>query len=110
MGAGEVFATLADPVIILFIGGFLIADGAATYDVDRNLAALLLRPFAAGGARRTVLGLMLITALLSMFVSNTATTAIPTTTSRITILSTDTSFCVNGSAIEVRSTPLTTVS
>jgi len=73
--AQEVFATLADPVIILFIGGFLIADGAAKYDVDRNLAALLLRPFIAGGARRTVLGLMLITALLSMFVSNTATTA-----------------------------------
>ncbi|MFO7779231.1 MAG: DASS family sodium-coupled anion symporter [Nitriliruptoraceae bacterium] len=75
VSASEVFATLADPVIILFIGGFLIADGAAKYDVDRNLAALLLRPFAAGGARRTVLGLMLITALLSMFVSNTATTA-----------------------------------
>jgi solute carrier family 13 (sodium-dependent dicarboxylate transporter), member 2/3/5 len=47
--AREVFATLADPVIILFIGGFLIADGAAKYNVDRNLAALLLRPFIAGG-------------------------------------------------------------
>ncbi len=73
--ASEVFATLADPVIVLFLGGFLIADGAAKFDLDRNLAAVLLRPFAAGGARRTVLGLMLITALLSMFVSNTATTA-----------------------------------
>ncbi|MEX2551145.1 MAG: DASS family sodium-coupled anion symporter [Nitriliruptoraceae bacterium] len=73
--ASDVFATLADPVIVLFLGGFLIADGAAKYDLDRNLAAVLLRPFAAGGARRTALGLMLITALLSMFVSNTATTA-----------------------------------
>ncbi len=73
--ASEVFSTLADPVIVLFLGGFLIADGAAKFDLDRNLAAVLLRPFAAGGARRTVLGLMLITALLSMFVSNTATTA-----------------------------------
>jgi solute carrier family 13 (sodium-dependent dicarboxylate transporter), member 2/3/5 len=75
LGAAEVFATLADPVIVLFLGGFLIADGAARFDLDRNLAAVLLRPFVAGGPRRTVLGLMLITALLSMFVSNTATTA-----------------------------------
>lgn len=65
---------LANPVIILFLGGFLIADGAAKYRLDRNLAAVLIRPFT-GSARRTVLGLMVITALLSMFMSNTATTA-----------------------------------
>lgn len=75
LAARDVFATLADPVIVLFLGGFLIADGAARFGLDRNLAAVLLRPFVAGGARRTVLGLMLITAVLSMFVSNTATTA-----------------------------------
>jgi solute carrier family 13 (sodium-dependent dicarboxylate transporter), member 2/3/5 len=75
LGAAQVFATLADPVIVLFLGGFLIADGAARFGLDRNLAAVLLRPFVAGGPRRTVLGLMLITAMLSMFVSNTATTA-----------------------------------
>ncbi len=72
--ASDYFATLADPVIVLFLGGFLIAQGAAKFDLDRNLAAVLLRPFA-GSARATVLGLMAITALLSMFVSNTATTA-----------------------------------
>ena len=65
---------LANPVIILFLGGFLIADGAAKYHLDKNLAAVLIRPFT-GSARRTVLGLMVITALLSMFMSNTATTA-----------------------------------
>lgn len=75
LDAADMFATLADPVIVLFLGGFLIADGAAKYGLDRNLAAVLLRPFLGGGARRIVLGLMLITALLSMFVSNTATTA-----------------------------------
>src|SRR6056297_795474 len=75
LSARGIFATLADPVIILFLGGFLIADGAARFGLDRNLAAVLLRPFVAGGARRAVLGLMLITAVLSMFVSNTATTA-----------------------------------
>ncbi|QPL05461.1 MULTISPECIES: SLC13 family permease [Actinomyces] len=65
---------LANPVIILFLGGFLIADGAAKYHLDKNLAAVLIKPFT-GSARTTVLGLMVITALLSMFMSNTATTA-----------------------------------
>ncbi len=74
LAASDYFAALADPVIVLFLGGFLIADGAAKFDLDRNLAAVMLRPFA-GNARRSVLGLMLITAMLSMFVSNTATTA-----------------------------------
>lgn len=74
LAASDYFAALANPVIILFLGGFLIADGASKFDLDRNLAAVMLRPFA-GNARRTVLGLMSITALLSMFVSNTATTA-----------------------------------
>ena len=72
--AEDYFATLANPVIILFLGGFMIAAGAGKFGLDRNLAAVLLRPFA-GNARRMVLGLMAITALLSMFVSNTATTA-----------------------------------
>jgi len=74
LSASDYFATLANPVIMLFLGGFLIAEGASKFDLDRNLAAVLLKPFI-GSARRTVLGLMLITALLSMFVSNTATTA-----------------------------------
>lgn len=68
------FANLANPVIILFMGGFMIADGAAKYGLDKNLAAVLLRPFR-GSARMSLLGLMLITALLSQFMSNTATTA-----------------------------------
>ncbi len=72
--AASYFAALANPVIILFLGGFLIADGAHKFGLDRNLAAVMLRPFA-GNARTSVLGLMAITALLSMFVSNTATAA-----------------------------------
>ena len=70
----EFWAALADPVIILFLGGFLIADGAAKYALDKNLAALILTPFR-GDARRAMLALILMTAVLSMFMSNTATTA-----------------------------------
>ncbi|OCW60080.1 transporter [Trueperella bernardiae] len=68
------FAALANPVIILFLGGFMIAHGAEKYGLDRNLASVMLRPFP-DSARATTAGLMLITAILSMFMSNTATTA-----------------------------------
>lgn len=68
------FGALANPVIILFLGGFMVADGAAKYKVDRALSAVLLRPFL-GKPRSTVMGVMLITAVMSMFMSNTATTA-----------------------------------
>ncbi len=72
--ASAYFAALANPVIILFLGGFMIADGAEKYGLDKNITAVMLRPFK-GSARSTVLGLMLITGILSAFMSNTATTA-----------------------------------
>lgn len=68
------FATLANPVLMLFLGGFVLADAAAKYGLDRNLAGVMLRPFGTSPPA-IIAGLMAITALLSMFVSNTATTA-----------------------------------
>jgi sodium-dependent dicarboxylate transporter 2/3/5 len=59
---------------MLFLGGFFLADCSAKFQLDRNLARTLLRPFGTSPAMIT-LGLMLITALLSMFMSNTATAA-----------------------------------
>ncbi len=68
------FYALANPVLMLFLGGFFLADGASKYKLDRNLARTLLKPF---GSRPSniILGLMLIVAVFSMFMSNTATTA-----------------------------------
>lgn len=68
------FATLAHPVLMLFLGGFFLAEGAARYRLDRNLARIMLRPFG-DSPRLIILGLMVTTALFSMFMSNTATTA-----------------------------------
>ena len=68
------FHALAHPVLMLFLGGFFLAEGASKFDLDRNLARLLLRPF--GASPRSVLfGVMVVTAAFSMFMSNTATTA-----------------------------------
>ncbi|MDO5628095.1 MAG: DASS family sodium-coupled anion symporter [Mobilicoccus sp.] len=72
--ASEFYSVFAHPVVILFLGGFLIADGAAKYRLDRNLASVVLTPFR-HDARLALLALMLLTATLSMFMSNTATAA-----------------------------------
>lgn len=68
------FGTLASPIIILFLGGFMLAAGAVKYNLDKNITNVLLKPF---GTKPMfiVLGLMLVTATLSAFMSNTATTA-----------------------------------
>lgn len=62
------------PVIWLFFGGFVMAEGAARTGVDRRMASVLLRGF---GTRPSValLILMGVTFVFSMFISNTAATA-----------------------------------
>ena len=71
---GEFYAALASPIIILFLGGFALAAAAVKYGLDLSLTRVLLRPFGSRPAM-VCLGLMLVTALLSAFMSNTATTA-----------------------------------
>ncbi|MEO1023388.1 MAG: DASS family sodium-coupled anion symporter [Bacteroidota bacterium] len=66
--------TLASPIIILFLGGFVLADAAVKYNLDRNLTRILLKPFGSK-PKYIMLGLMVVTGLLSAFMSNTATTA-----------------------------------
>jgi len=64
--------TAADPVLVLFFGGFVLAQAAVNERVDRAMSALLLRPFG-GQPRWVLLGIMLITLLFGMWMSNTAT-------------------------------------
>lgn len=70
----SIFATFADPIIILFLGGFFLADAATKYRLDVNLARVLLKPFGTN-PKYVLLGLMSVTAVFSMFMSNTATAA-----------------------------------
>lgn len=69
-----IMATFADPIIMLFLGGFFLAAAATKYKLDMNLARILLKPFGKN-PKFVLLGLMSITALFSMFMSNTATAA-----------------------------------
>ncbi len=66
-------APYAHPLIFLFMGGFIIAKAIETWNLHRRIALLIVNAF---GTRPDHLigGFMLATAILSMWVSNTATT------------------------------------
>lgn len=70
----DILNLATDPVLVLFFGGFLLAQAAVKENVDKAMSSLLLRPF---GRKPlwALLGVMLVTALFSMWMSNTATTA-----------------------------------
>jgi len=74
LSQSTIMATFASPIIMLFLGGFFLAMAATKYRLDINLARVLLRPFG-HSPKYVMLGIMLITAVFSMFMSNTATTA-----------------------------------
>ncbi|MDW3210138.1 MAG: SLC13 family permease [Reichenbachiella sp.] len=69
-----IMSTFSSPIILLFLGGFFLAMASTKYRLDQNLARVLLKPFGNRPAY-IIMGLMIITALFSMFMSNTATTA-----------------------------------
>lgn len=67
-------SSFADPVVMLFLGGFVLAIVASKYGMDVTMARILLKPF--GKNPKTVLlGVLVVISLFSMFMSNTATAA-----------------------------------
>ena len=64
----------ADPTIMLFIGGFILAIAATKTGLDAFLAKVLLKPFGTQ-SRFVLLGFIMVTGVFSMFLSNTATAA-----------------------------------
>lgn len=73
--ANEVLAPFFNTIIALFFGGFVLAAALSKYDVDAKLARQMLE-IVGKSPKRIMLGLMLITMFLSMWMSNTATTAL----------------------------------
>ena len=64
----------ADHIIFLFLAGFMLANAIQKYDIDRRIALYTIAKMGSS-PRRLILAIMLVTAVLSMWVSNTATTA-----------------------------------
>lgn len=69
-----IMACFADPTIILFLGGFILAIAATKSGLDVVMARNLIKPFGKK-SENVLLGFMLITGIFSMFISNTATAA-----------------------------------
>ncbi len=74
MSYKSIMYTFANPTVMLFMGGFILALVASKSGVDVSMARAMLKPF--GSKPKVVLlGFILVTAIFSMFVSNTATAA-----------------------------------
>ncbi|OOF64678.1 DASS family sodium-coupled anion symporter [Rodentibacter sp. Ppn85] len=70
----QALATFSDPTIFLFFGGFALATALHMQKLDRMIANKIMA-FAKGNLFVAVIYLFLITAFLSMWMSNTATAA-----------------------------------
>lgn len=74
--AQKVFAPFADPIIFLFLGGFIIARAMMIHRLDRRFAFAILSLRWVGGNQVRILGAFgMVTAMISMWVSNSAAAA-----------------------------------
>jgi len=71
-GAEDVSRAYINKEVFLFLGGFIIALGLEKWGLHERIALLILRVLGTS-PRRVLLGFLLATAFLSMWISNTAT-------------------------------------
>ncbi len=72
---GDALAPFFDPVVMLLLGGFMLAVAVEKYDLDEYFAYLIVSKVRAG-PRSLVLAVMLTAGFMSMWISNTAATAL----------------------------------
>lgn len=70
----EAASALGSHVILLLMGAFMLSKALEKSGVHRRIAVYMLRLCGASSAKRLVLGFMMTSAVLSMWISNTATT------------------------------------
>src|SRR5210317_559465 len=70
----QVAQAYGSPLILLLLGGFLLSKAMEHSGAHRRIALGMVNLFGASSGRRLVLGFMVAAALLSMWISNTATT------------------------------------
>ncbi len=75
LNTSNALKSFANPIIFLFFGGFALATALHIQGIDKFIANRMIR-FAKGKLWLAIIILFTITALLSMWISNTATAAI----------------------------------
>lgn len=75
LGIGDVSPPYASPIVFLFMGGFMIALAMERWGLHRRIALNIVK-LTGTNADGILLGFMLATAALSMWISNTATTVL----------------------------------
>lgn len=73
LSVGDATAPYASPTVFLFMGGFMIALAMQKWNLHKRIALGVMRAIGTR-PRQLILGVMVATAFLSMWVSNTATT------------------------------------
>ncbi len=75
-GAKQVFAPFADPIIMLFLGSFILAEAMALHGLDKRFAyGIMSLKWVGSSTGRILFAYGFICAALSMWISNTAATA-----------------------------------
>ena len=74
VGFKSIMASFADPVVMLFMGGFVLAIMAEKYGLDVTMGRGLLSVFGTK-PKIVLLGFLIVISIFSMFMSNTATAA-----------------------------------
>lgn len=69
----EVAEAYGNPMILLFLGGFILSTAMERSGAHRQIALLMVNLFGGGSQRRVVFGFMAAATFLSMWISNTAT-------------------------------------
>jgi sodium-dependent dicarboxylate transporter 2/3/5 len=70
----QVGQSFGSPLILLLMGGFMLSTAMADSGAHRRIALFMVNVFGGGSAKGLVLGFMAAAAVLSMWISNTATT------------------------------------
>lgn len=70
----EVGASYGSPLVLLLMGGFILSTAMEKSGAHRRIALTMVNLFGGQSSRRLVFGFMAASAVLSMWISNTATT------------------------------------
>ncbi len=72
--SNQVGEAYGSPLVLLLLGGFILATALEKNGAHRRIAITMVRAFGSNSSRRLVFGFMAASAFLSMWISNTATT------------------------------------